>query len=118
MRTSVDTSTASKCVTGIYTSNYNVTFYDIDENNNIYMKDYAVKLTNQSVVGLYLPPATTTSTSTIVTLPSSSPTTFYTDNTSSKSLCYFYIYHIIIITAGSVRRNLPVIIIIGLLICA
>ena len=28
-RTSVDTSTGSKCVIGIYTSSYNVTFYDL-----------------------------------------------------------------------------------------
>ena len=43
---------ASKCVIGIYTCNYTVTFYDIDYNNIIYKDDYAVKLTNQSVTGL------------------------------------------------------------------
>ena len=58
MRTS-DTSTASKCVTGIYTSNYNVTFYDMDYNNNVYMKEYAVKLTSQPVIGLSPPPSST-----------------------------------------------------------
>ena len=50
VRTSVDTSTASKCMTGIYTSKYNVTFYDMDYNNNIYMEEYALKLTNQLVI--------------------------------------------------------------------
>ena len=52
VRTSVDTSTASKCATGIYTSNYNVTFYDMDYNNVPYTTEYAVKLTNQLVNGL------------------------------------------------------------------
>ena len=52
MRTSVDVSTASKCVTGIYTSDYNVTFYDMDYNNVPYTTEYAVKLTNQLVTGL------------------------------------------------------------------
>ena len=37
VRTSVDVSIASKCVTGIYTSNYNVTFYDMDYNNAPYI---------------------------------------------------------------------------------
>ena len=53
VRTSVDTSTASKCMTGIYTSNYNVTFYDMDYNNVPYTTEYAVKLTNQLVTGLF-----------------------------------------------------------------
>ena len=52
VRTSIDTSTASKCVTGIYTCNYNVTFYDMDYNNVPYTTEYAVKLTNQLVTGL------------------------------------------------------------------
>ena len=60
-RISVDTSTASKCVTGIYTSNYNVTFYDMDENNVPYTTEYAVKLTNQSVSGLSTPLTTSPS---------------------------------------------------------
>ena len=64
MRTSVDTSTASKCVTGIYTSNYNVTFYDMDYNNVPYTTEYAVKLTNQLVTGLS--PTTTTTTTTLL----------------------------------------------------
>ena len=54
MRTSVDSSTASKCVTGIYTSNYNVTFYDMDYNNVTYTTEYAVKLINQLITGLSL----------------------------------------------------------------
>ena len=52
VRTSVDNSTASECVTGIYTSNYNVTFYDMDYNNVPYTTEYAIKLTNQSVTVL------------------------------------------------------------------
>ena len=97
-RTSVDVSTASKCVTGIYTSNYNVTFYDMDYNNVPYTTEYAVKLTNQSVTGLS-PPLTPTLTTTssvevIITLSSitnvvsssSSPTTLCTDCDNSKLL--------------------------------
>ena len=69
VRTSVDDSTASKCVTGIYTSNYNVTFYDMDYNNVPYTTEYAVKLTNQSVTGLS-PPLTTLTTTLSVSLNS------------------------------------------------
>ena len=102
MRTSVDTSTASKCVTGIYTSNYNVTFYDMDYNNVPYTTEYAIKLTNQLVTGL--------SSSTIISSPnfissifsssiniiSSSPTTIL-DN--GKLLYYYYYIHYIYTTA-------------------
>ena len=52
VRTPVNASTASKCVTGIYSSNYNVTFYDMDYNNVPYTTEYAVKLTNQLITGL------------------------------------------------------------------
>ena len=52
VRTPVDASTASKRVSGIYTSIYNVTFYDMDYNNVPYTTEYAVKLTNQLVSGL------------------------------------------------------------------
>ena len=90
MRTSVDTSTASKCVTGIYTSNYNVTFYDMDYNNVPYTTEYAVKLTNLSLTGLS-PPLTPTltiisSVTIIITLSSPSPTTICTDCNNSKLL--------------------------------
>ena len=98
MRRSVNASTASKCVTGIYTSNYNVTFYDMDYNNVPYTTEYAVKLTNQSVTGLS-PPLTLTLTTTssvtvIITLSSitnvisssPSPTTLCTDCDNSKLL--------------------------------
>ena len=93
MRTSVDDNTASKCVTGIYTSNYNVTFYDMDENNNIYTEEYAVKLTHQSVNGLS-PPTLSTPTSlsasvTITTLSSPSPT-LCLQNCDSSKLPYYY----------------------------
>ena len=60
MRTSVDTSTASKCVTGIYTSNYNLTFYDIDQSNEVYLNEYAVNLADITISGL---PGLTSSTS-------------------------------------------------------
>ena len=98
VRTSVNVSTASKCVTGIYTSNYNVTFYDMDYNNVPYTTEYAVKLTNQSVTGLS-PPLTPTLTTissvavintlssiTNVILSSPSPTTLCTDCDNSKLL--------------------------------
>ena len=89
MRTSVDTSTASKCVTGIYTSNYNVTFYDLDYNNSIYMEEYAIKLTNQTVNGLLpipFPTSTSSISSSITTnmMSSPSPTTLCTDCDNSK----------------------------------
>ena len=83
MRTSVDTSTASKCVTGIYTSNYNVTFYDMDYNNNVYMEEYAVKLANQLVNGL---PSITPSPSTVTIESPSLSTTLCVDNDNCKSL--------------------------------
>ena len=54
VRTSVDSSTASKCVTGIYTSNYNVTFYDMDYSNVPYTTEYAVKLTDHFITGLFI----------------------------------------------------------------
>ena len=75
VRTSVDTNTASKCVTGMYTSNYNVTFYDMDYNNVPYTTEYAVKLTNQSVNGLSPTLTTISSVTIIITLSSPLPTT-------------------------------------------
>ena len=98
MRTSVDTSTASKCVTGIYTSNYSVTFYDMDYNNVPYTTEYAVKLINQLVTGLSPTPTlnntsnvaetvtTISSVTIIITLSSQSPTTICTDCHNSKLL--------------------------------
>ena len=86
--------TASKCVTEIYTSNYNVTFYDMDYNNVPYTTEYAVKLTNQSVTGLSptliptptLTPSGVVSSSSIVhSTPSPSPTPG-PDNNNSKLL--------------------------------
>ena len=92
VRTSVDTSTASKCVTGIHTSNYTVTFYDMDYNNVPYTTEYAVKLTNQSVTGLS--PTTTSSTMSSVSLNSStdvtsspSPTLLCIECNNSKFIC-------------------------------
>ena len=79
VRRSVDISTASKCVTGIYTSNYNVTFYDMDYNSVPYTTEYAVKLTNQSVNGLSPTLTTISSVTIITTLLSPSPTTICTD---------------------------------------
>ena len=99
VRTSVDDSTASKCVTGIYTSNYNVTFYDMDYNNVPYTTEYAVKLTNQLVTGLS--PTTTTITivstlnvllSSINIISSSSPSP--TLHTNNSKLLYYYNHYI------------------------
>ena len=93
VRTSVDNSTASKCVTGIYTSNYNVTFYDMDYNNVPYTTEYAVKLTNLSVNGLSSTPTPTptltpsdviSSSSTVSSTSSSSPPTPSTVYDNSK----------------------------------
>ena len=93
MRRLVNVSTASRCVTGIYTSNYNVTFYDMDYNNVPYTTEYAVKMTNQSVTGLSpISTLTTTSSVTIINtlssitnvISSSSPTTLCTDCDNSK----------------------------------
>ena len=93
VRTSVNTSTASKCVTGIYTSNYNVTFYDMDYNNVPYTTEYAIKLFNQLVTGLSpIPTLTTTSSVPFINILSSitnvisSPTTLCTDCDNSKLL--------------------------------
>ena len=94
MRTPVDASTTSKCVTGIYTSNYNVTFYDMDYNNVPYTTEYAVKLTNQLVTGLIAPIQTSPSYISLATLTTSStllsllPTIQCTNCSNSKSLCY------------------------------
>ena len=106
MRTSVDVSTASKCVTGIYTSNYNVTFYDMDYNNVPYTTEYAVKLTNQSITGLINQSTSTTITivstlnvllSSTKIMSSSSPSpTKYTDN---SKLLYYYNHYINLYTA-------------------
>ena len=89
MRTSVDDSTASKCVTGIYTSNYNVTFYDMDYNNNIYIEEYAVKITNQSINGSLPIPSPTSTPSTLSSISTNSmsplsPITLYTDCDNSS----------------------------------
>ena len=84
MRTPVDASIASKCVTGIYTSNYNVTFYDMDYNNVPYTTEYAVKLTNQLVTGLS-PPLTSTLIVSSETNSLSSPSpTLWTNCSNSK----------------------------------
>ena len=71
-RTSVDDSTASKCVTGIYTSNYNVTFYDMGYND-----ESAFELTHQHVDGLSPPSSSmvfSMTTTNIVISPLPTPT--------------------------------------------
>ena len=78
--------TTSKCVS-LLAGDCNVTFYDMDYNNVPYTTEYAVKLTNQLITGLFPSPASNTipaSISTVVTLPSSSCIVC----TSSKSLYY------------------------------
>ena len=113
MRTSVDTSTASKCVTGIYTSNYNLTFYDMDYNNVPYTTEYAVKLTNQLVTGLFPIPTLTTTSSVAVINILSSITDVISSSQPSTTLCtdcngklilssqFVYIVHIIVDTVKS-----------------
>ena len=92
MRTSVDTSTASKCVTGIYTSNYNVTFYDMDYNNVPYTTEYAVKLTNQTVSCFHI--AIQTSSPSHPSFTTQSVSSSFSSPTNSESLlyCHNYIY--------------------------
>ena len=116
MRSSVDASTASKCVTGIYTSNYNVTFYDMDYNNVPYTTEYAVKLTNQLVTGLS-PISTITSipsTSSSVTSSFVSPssTILCTDCDNSKLILILssqFVYIVRIIVGTDKRDNLIII---------
>ena len=95
MRTSVGTSTASKCVSGIYTSNYNVTFYGMDYNNVPYTTKYAVKLTNQLMTGPTVPIQTSSSFISLPTHTTSStlsplPTIQCTNCTNSKFLNYYH----------------------------
>ena len=96
VRTSADVSTASNCVTGIYTSNYNVTFYDMDYNKVPYTTEYAVKLTHQSVIGVIAPIQTSPSLISLATHTTSSPPLSplpilqCTNCTNSKSLCYYH----------------------------
>ena len=85
MRTS-NVSIATDCVTGIYTSNYNVTFYDMDYNNKIYLEEYAVKLTDRLETGLSSPLSIPTSISTTATSLDSSLPTPCTGCTSSKPI--------------------------------
>ena len=84
-RTSLDNNIVTKCVTGIYTSSYNVTFYDTNENNTYYRQDYATRLTDQFVSGLSFTTSiiSSVSSSTDVILSSPSPT-LYTDSNNSK----------------------------------
>ena len=89
VRTSVDTSTASKCVIGIYTSNYNVTFYDMDYNNVPYTTEYAIKLTNQLVTGLSPIPTQTTTSSVVVIITLSSITNVISSSPSPTTLCTY-----------------------------
>ena len=86
-RTLKHNNTASKCVTRIYTSYYNVTFYDVEHNNNIYKEEYAVKKT-EYVTGLSPIPTSSLSvpSSTDVISSSPSPATLCTDCDNSKLL--------------------------------
>ena len=112
VRTSVDVSTASKCVTGIYTSNYNVTFYDMDYNNVPYTTEYAVKLTNQSVTGLFLT-ANIIPSPTFISSVFSLSTNIISSSPSSildNSKLLYYYYYIILYTT-TVKSDPPVTII-------
>ena len=88
-------------MTGIYTSNYNVTFYDIDYNNVPYTTEYAVKLSNQSVTGLSL---TTSSTMSSMSMNSSLDVT-----SPSSTLVWNVIIIIFILLEGGLNGGLLVI---------
>ena len=90
VRTSVDTSTASKCVTGIYTSNYNVTFYDIDQSNEVYLNEYAVNLADITISGL---PGLTSSTSFTTETMSLLTSSFPSPTVMSRSKSLLLISH-------------------------
>ena len=77
MRKTIYSGKATKCLTGIHSSIYNVTFYDVDPKNKIYENDYAVKLTHQVVTDLSSPHTTSMSSvpSSVNTVSSSVPTT-------------------------------------------
>ena len=89
---------ASNCTKGIFTGNYNVAFYDLDESSESYSNEYALKLTNQNISGLPVPVQTSTSYTylkTLTTLSSSlSPplsTVLCTNCTNSRTLCQNHI---------------------------
>ena len=108
-RASISDSNITKCVRGIHSSIYKVTFYDLNLNNMTYKDNYAVKLTFQTVDNLSSPYMTSTSSvssstdassSTDVsssTNVSSSPTMLCTDCTNSKLnfllLLYLFIHY-------------------------
>ena len=91
VRTSVDVSTASKCVIGIYTSTYNVTIYDMDYNNVPYTTEYAVKLTNQLVTGLsHIPTSSNMSNVSLnLSLDGTSPSPTLCMECNSSKLLYY-----------------------------
>ena len=90
-KTLVDTSTSSKCVTGIHRSVYNVTFYDLDYNN-----ESAFQLTHQHVNGL-----SPTSSSMVFSMTSTniiispSPTTTICPNCDNCKLLYIWFTYFI-----------------------
>ena len=94
LRLSLHTSKGIKCVTGIHSSTYNVTFYDLDPNNVIYENDYAVILTYQTVndiSSLHMTSMSSVPSSVYITsssVPTLSLTTPCTDCDGSKSLYY------------------------------
>lgn len=97
-RKPADARNATNYAKGIYTGIYNVTFYDLDESNESYLNEYALKLTHQLVSGLPVPAQTSTSyiyLTTLTTLSSSlsppSPTETCTNCTNSKTLCQNHI---------------------------
>ena len=90
-KTSVDASTASKCVTGIYHSMYNVTFYDVD-----YNEESAYQLTHQHINGLSPPSSSmvfSMTTTNIVISPST--TTTLCPNCDNSKLLYISFTHFI-----------------------
>ena len=73
--------TTRQCKKGVHTSNYNVKFYDVEQDDNIYNEFFAYELTDQSVNGL--PP------SAVITVASTSSVPTMTEATSlpTSTLC-------------------------------
>ena len=114
-RTSVNSNTASKNVPDIYTSNYNVTFYDLD-----YDVESAYQLTHQHINGLSPPSSSmvfSMTTTNIVISPL--PTTTLCPNCDNCKLLYTLVYmlHITII-AGNKQVGSSVTVISMFIICS
>ena len=103
-------------VTGIHSSTYNVTFYDVDHNNITYENDYAVILTYQTVndiSSLHMTSMSSVPSSVYITsssVPTLSLTTPCTDCDSSKLLYYCHCICSFITIGGTNQDHLLIII--------